>query len=94
MIRGDSISLRTIRERDLDRLYAMFADITNRGDFFPVFLSSEAKFRKEFSETGFWEGDSGRLLERAPENRDGQRAALSVSAYCHVPGRDCSRAQR
>ena len=41
MIRGKAIRLRTVRETDLDRLYALLNDIANRGDFVPLQLPLE-----------------------------------------------------
>ena len=62
MIRGKGIQLRTVRETDLDRLYALLSDIANRGDHIPLQIFSESKFRREFQETGFWSEDEGHAL--------------------------------
>ena len=62
MIRGKMIRLRTVRETDLDRLYALLTDIANRGDFVPLSIPSEATFKRQFHETGFWSEDYGRFL--------------------------------
>jgi RimJ/RimL family protein N-acetyltransferase len=62
MIKGKTIYLRTVRETDLDHLYPVFCDLEARGDFFPLALPSEAIFKKEFQETGFWNDERGRLL--------------------------------
>ena len=62
MIRGKTIRLRTVRETDLDRLYTLLTDIANRGDFVPLHIPSEAAFKRQFHETGFWSEDYGRFL--------------------------------
>lgn len=62
MIGGKMIRLRTVRETDLDRLYALLTDIANRGDFVPLNIPSEATFKRQFHETGFWSEDYGRFL--------------------------------
>jgi RimJ/RimL family protein N-acetyltransferase len=62
MIRGEQIDLRVVREKDLPVLFELWSDIQNRGEFFPITLSSEPKFYSEFKETGFWTDTFGRLL--------------------------------
>jgi RimJ/RimL family protein N-acetyltransferase len=62
MIKGEKINLRVVREKDLPILFDRWSDIENRGEFFPIFLSSEAKFYDEFKKTGMWTDESGRLL--------------------------------
>ena len=62
MIRGERINLRVVREKDLPVLFDDWSDIENRGEFFPIFLSSEPKFYDEFKQTGMWTDESGRLL--------------------------------
>ena len=62
MIRGKNVTLRTVREGDLDSLFAFLSDIENRGEFFPIMIPSEAIFKKDFRDTGFWQEGFGRLL--------------------------------
>ena len=62
MIVGKKIILRTVRESDLAELFELRADIRNMGDYWPLHMLSEAKDRKRFSETGWWEDDHGSLL--------------------------------
>ncbi len=62
MLKGSVITLRTVREHDLDRLYEFHHDIENRGDYFPKGVLSEAVFKHRFQETGFWEKNEGMLL--------------------------------
>jgi hypothetical protein len=69
MIRGENVTLRTVRESDLDNLFAQLSDIANRGEYFPITIPSEAIFKKDFRETGFWQESFGRLLICNKEDR-------------------------
>ena len=62
MLKGKSIQLRTVRQSELQELYARHADIANRGDFFPLGFVSEIEFRQRFEKDGFWEKEEGLLL--------------------------------
>lgn len=62
MIKGKSITLRTIRDTDLNQLYSFHIDIDNRGDFFPRGMLSQPAFQKQFQETGFWSKEEGTLV--------------------------------
>jgi RimJ/RimL family protein N-acetyltransferase len=62
MLKGKNVTLRTIRESDLEGLYALHLDIANRGDFFPRGVLSQPKFHAQFQETGFWTRDEGMLV--------------------------------
>lgn len=62
MIKGEKINLRLVREADLDTLFELESDLENRGDYYPAFLNSEAKFKRRFAETGYWTEKHGRFL--------------------------------
>jgi RimJ/RimL family protein N-acetyltransferase len=62
MLFGQRVTLRPIREADLDAAYAAHLDIRNRGDYFPLGVMSESRFRREFAEHGFWQKEEGMLL--------------------------------
>ncbi len=62
MLHGLRVSLRQIRESDLDALYDAHADIRNRGAFYPLGVRSEPAFRKTFADGGFWGKEEGTLL--------------------------------
>jgi [ribosomal protein S5]-alanine N-acetyltransferase len=62
MLKGKSITLRPVRDTDLDQLHAYHVDIDNRGDFFPRGILSKQAFRKQFEENGFWSKDDGMLV--------------------------------
>jgi len=62
MLKASSFSMRLIREKDLDRLFALLNDVSNKGPYYPVDLVSEPDFLRKFQETGFWTDEFGRLL--------------------------------
>lgn len=69
MLKGQHITLRPVREADLDAFYAAHTDIANRGSFFPLGVMSESRFRAEFAEHGFWQREEGTLLIIGPDQR-------------------------
>jgi RimJ/RimL family protein N-acetyltransferase len=68
MLRGDRITLRPVREADLDALYEAHIDIRNRGSFFPLGVQSEPAFRRSYAENGFWGNEEGLLVIVTPED--------------------------
>ncbi len=62
MLKTKSITLRPIRDTDLDQLYTYHIDIDNRGDYFPRGILAQPTFRKQFQETGFWSKEDGMLV--------------------------------
>jgi RimJ/RimL family protein N-acetyltransferase len=67
VLKGRSVTLRPVREADLDVLYDAHTDIANRGAFFPLGVLSQPAFRREFSEHGFWQKTEGMLVIESPE---------------------------
>ncbi len=70
MLTGSRVTLRPLREADLDQAYAAHVDIANRGAYFPLGVMSEPAFRREFAEHGFWQREEGMLLILDPEADD------------------------
>jgi len=62
MLKGEIVTLRPVRESDLDYLREIDLDLDNRGDYWPRAIISEAAYRREFQDTGFWGESFGRLL--------------------------------
>jgi RimJ/RimL family protein N-acetyltransferase len=62
MLKGENITLRPVREADLDRLRELDLDMESRGDYWPRWIMAEPAYRREFQETGFWGDNFGRLL--------------------------------
>lgn len=82
MLRGESIRLRPVQERDLESLYSSLNNLDYRGTFFPLGLHSESKFRREFGENGFWSTDEGMLLMvAADEEVVGEIEFFPISHY-------------
>jgi len=68
MLKSKSITLRPIRDTDLNQLYAFHIDIDNRGDFFPRGVLAQPAFEKQFQDTGFWGKDEGMLVIASPDD--------------------------
>lgn len=62
MLHGSTITLRPVREADVEALYVAHTEIGNRGQFFPLGIMSETAFRGEFAEHGFWQKEEGMLV--------------------------------
>ncbi|MCG8569290.1 MAG: GNAT family N-acetyltransferase [Spirochaetes bacterium] len=62
MIKGNKLILRTIKESDVKELHELSNDISARGDFFPVGLSSEIGFQNLYKENGFWGDNMGAMV--------------------------------
>ena len=67
MLAGRSVTLRQVREVDLDVLYDAHTDIRNRGAYFPLGVMSQTAFRGQFAEHGFWQKTEGMLVIESPE---------------------------
>ena len=64
---GEAVTLRPVREADLDELYDAHTNIRNRGAFFPLGVMSQTAFRREFAEHGFWQKTEGMLVIESSE---------------------------
>lgn len=82
MIKGSKITLRTVRETDLDNLYELWSDIRKRGENFPLNIQSETSFKKDFHETGFWtDGYRQFLICNKEEQVVGSVFVFKVQSY-------------
>ncbi|WP_169744205.1 GNAT family N-acetyltransferase [Knoellia aerolata] len=66
MLTGRSVTLRPVRDVDLDALYDAHTNIRNRGAYFPLGVMSQTAFRREFAEHGFWQKTEGMLVIESP----------------------------
>lgn len=66
MLHGKAVTLRPVRDTDLDALYAFHVDIDNRGAYFPRGIMAQPTFRNHFQESGFWGKDDGMLVMVSP----------------------------
>ncbi len=62
MLAGRSVTLRPVREGDLDVLYDAHTNIRSRGAYFPLGVMSQTAFRRAFAEHGFWQETEGMLV--------------------------------
>ncbi len=62
MLRGKNIILRTVRESDIDEMFNLESEISERGDFDAFQLMSEPRYKADYRETGFWKEDFGIML--------------------------------
>jgi ribosomal-protein-alanine N-acetyltransferase len=69
VLKGERVTLRPIREADLDTFWLLHTDIANRGPYYPRGVLSEPTFRKQFAETGFWTREEGTLLITTGDSR-------------------------
>ncbi|MCU0262466.1 MAG: GNAT family N-acetyltransferase [Candidatus Nanopelagicales bacterium] len=69
MLQGETIRLRLVREDDLPALHAFEEDISNRGDFYPIGVSSLTRLQQRFAEDGLWSQTEGTLLIEGPDGQ-------------------------
>jgi ribosomal-protein-alanine N-acetyltransferase len=68
MLRGDRVTLRLVREQDLDVLHEFETDLDTRGSFFPLGVRSQTALRTEYDRNGLWDRDEGLLLMTTPDD--------------------------
>jgi [ribosomal protein S5]-alanine N-acetyltransferase len=69
VLKGERVTLRPVRESDLDALWLVHTDLANRGPYFPLGVMSQSAFRKQFAEDGFWSREEGMLLITTGDDR-------------------------
>ncbi|MEO5853639.1 MAG: GNAT family protein [Nocardioides sp.] len=69
MLSGERVTLRPVREGDLDEVYAAHLDLVSRGDYFPLGVLGQSPFRAAFADTGFWQKHEGTLLMVTAQDR-------------------------
>ncbi len=69
MIKGKLINLRTVKFEDLDEIFSLSSDLSQRGEYWNVILTSETMFKKRYQETGLWNEDFGTMLITDKSNR-------------------------
>ena len=62
VLNGDTVSLRLVRDADLASLYELTTNLSARGPYFPLGVTSEPSLRAAFQKNGFWDSDEGMLL--------------------------------
>ena len=69
MLEGNNVILRLFAEEDLEEYLTLVNKYSERGDLFPIAFHPDPPTRKQFSETGWWQEDEGRLLVTDKEGR-------------------------
>ena len=62
MIVGKNINLRLVRESDMEQLFVLNTDLSEKGDFDSMQLPAEPTLRSRFRENGMWSEDFGAML--------------------------------
>ena len=62
MLQGRQITLRLFTDADLEELFTLDADLSARGECFPIALHTSNEMRAQFRETGWWQEDQGRMV--------------------------------
>lgn len=62
MLKGERVSLRPMKESDLEYFVEMLNTMETKGDYLPLNIVNLVDVKKKFSETGMMEADQGRFL--------------------------------
>ncbi|MGL5514978.1 MAG: GNAT family N-acetyltransferase [Sporomusa sp.] len=62
MLQGKKVCLRTVRESDLELVYRLMTDVSEKGAYWLIDIPAEPAFRRGFSDKGFWHEHFGRML--------------------------------
>jgi len=62
MIKGKLVNLRLIMQQDIEEIYSLNSDLSQRGEYWHLNLQSEVGFKKRYAETGLWNDDFGTML--------------------------------
>ena len=69
MIKGKLINLRLVTQQDIEEIFTLTSDLSQRGEYWPLSLQSEPGFKKKYAETGLWTNDFGTMLITDKNNR-------------------------
>lgn len=83
MLTGKNIILRTIRKEDLNVMFDLMNDATEKGDFWNLRLWSMPDLEKKFNDNYFWNDDNGWMLivDRADGRTLGTIGFFKESTY-------------
>lgn len=87
MIKGKLVSIRNVKEADLDEFYNLSVNFEDPGEFMPLRFVSEVAFKVEFMDTGFWKDDCGKLIIEDGTGRIIGEAGFFKTAH-YVDGRE------
>jgi len=69
MIKGKLVNLRLIMQQDLEEIFTLTSDLSQRGEYWHLNLQSEVAFKKRYADTGLWSDDFGTMLIIDKNNR-------------------------
>lgn len=69
MLKGKVVTVRPIVEADLPVLYEHIMNLDNRGEFWPLTISTMTQLQKDLKEHGFWRNDFGSVVIIDNESR-------------------------
>jgi RimJ/RimL family protein N-acetyltransferase len=81
LIRGQLVSIRNVRDADLDKLYSLSFNHEDAGEFMPLSFVSEIAFKYEFINTGFWKEHCGKLIVEDDSGQIVGEAGLFKTAH-------------
>jgi RimJ/RimL family protein N-acetyltransferase len=87
LIKGALVSIRNVREADLDELYTLSFNYEDPGKFMPMSFVSEVAYRHEYSDTGFWKEHCGKLIVEDSAGQIVGEAGFFKSAH-YIDGRE------
>ncbi len=62
MLKGEKTAIRNIGSGDLGLLIQKWADLSARGDHFPLSILNETTIKKRFQDNGFWSESGGHMV--------------------------------
>lgn len=69
VIKGKLVNLRLIMQEDIEEIFSVTSDLSERGEYWHLNFNSEVAFKKRYSETGFWSNDFGTMLITDKNNK-------------------------
>jgi [ribosomal protein S5]-alanine N-acetyltransferase len=69
MIKGKKVNLRLIRMEDVEELTELFNDLEQRGEFYPLRLSSLERYKRDVAENNLWSNDFGEMVITDKQDR-------------------------
>lgn len=62
MIKGNLIDLRTIRKNEIQEVFQLICDLSERGQYWNLSLLSEVSYLNKYKDTGFWDDKFGIMV--------------------------------
>lgn len=62
VLQGNKVCLRTVWESDLELIYRLMTDVSEKGEYWLMDIPAEPAFRRGFVERGFWHDSFGRMV--------------------------------